>query len=173
MSRTLFDIGNDLLAFDEILEQNEGEISDDEAGKRLDAWFTDLQNEQSRKLDNYVNYIRTLEMEAVASKAEAEQYLTKARVRENRVRFLKERMRSYLAMQGKKELITQTNRKITIQNNGGILPMIVEETTDPEKVPVEYTRKELDNAKIREALMKGIQLEFAKLGERGTHLRIK
>ena len=57
-------------------------------------------------------------------------------------------------------------------NNGGQLPLIVKES----EVPAEYTKIEIkqkpDNDKIREALKQGKELDFAKFGERGTHLKI-
>lgn len=56
--------------------------------------------------------------------------------------------------------------------NGGQLPLIVKES----EVPAEYTKIEIkqkpDNDKIRQALKEGKELDFAKFGERGTHLKI-
>lgn len=59
-----------------------------------------------------------------------------------------------------------------VVNNGGQLPLIVKES----EVPAEYTKIEInqkpDNDKIRQALKEGKELDFAKFGERGTHLKI-
>lgn len=59
---------------------------------------------------------------------------------------------------------------IKIVNNGGVLPLVIDGD-----VPDHFKKVVLenDNAKIREALNNGATLEFAHLGERGSHLEIK
>lgn len=57
-----------------------------------------------------------------------------------------------------------------IQNNGGVLPLIVDGNVPDNFKRVVY---EDDNQKIREALERGEVLGFAHLGERGVHLAIR
>lgn len=58
--------------------------------------------------------------------------------------------------------------KLIICKNGGEPPMQIIGA-----VPDEYKKLVEDNVKIREALKSGKTLDFAILGERGEHLRIK
>jgi hypothetical protein len=58
-----------------------------------------------------------------------------------------------------------------ICKNGGKAP-VVHDDTPPEQLPERFTIKERNNSEIRAALEAGEKLSFAKLGERGTHLRI-
>ena len=59
--------------------------------------------------------------------------------------------------------------KFKLVKNGGKLPMII-----TGEIPDNYKKLvfEDDKAKIREDLESGIELDFAHLGDRGTHLKI-
>jgi uncharacterized small protein (DUF1192 family) len=82
-----------------------------------------------------------------------------------------DRLKTAMEEIGKKEIKTDLH-KFKIVNNGGKLPMTVQEDC----VPEEYTKTEVkitpDKDKIRAALESGEVLPFASLGERGTHLKI-
>ena len=82
-----------------------------------------------------------------------------------------DRLKTAMEDIGKKEIKTDLHR-FKIVNNGGKLPMTVQEDC----VPEEYTKTEVkitpDKDKIRTALESGEVLPFAQLQERGTHLKI-
>ena len=82
-----------------------------------------------------------------------------------------DRLKTAMEDIGKKEIKTDLH-KFKIVNNGGKLPMTVQEDC----VPEEYTKTEVkvtpDKDKIRAALESGEVLPFAQLQERGTHLKI-
>jgi uncharacterized small protein (DUF1192 family) len=82
-----------------------------------------------------------------------------------------DRLKTAMEDIGKKEIKTDLH-KFKIVNNGGKLPITVQEDC----VPEEYTKTEVkiipDKDKIRAALESGEVLPFASLGERGTHLKI-
>jgi len=89
----------------------------------------------------------------------------------NTRRRMVDRLKTAMEDIGKKEIKTDLH-KFKIVNNGGKLPMTVQEDC----VPEEYTKTEVkitpDKDKIRAALESGEVLPFASLGERGTHLKI-
>lgn len=173
-SSTLFEIGEDMRALLAIMDECDEELTPD-VDAALDQWFKELSNGEAAKLDGYVNLIKTLEMEATAAIAEAEQYEMKARVRKNRVARLKDRVKEHLEATGRKKVETATKRTIAIQANGGVIPVKIAEGTDPASIPDEFaivTRAPNLDA-IREKLKTGESLPFATLGERGTHLRIR
>lgn len=65
--------------------------------------------------------------------------------------------------------------KLSIVANGGKAPMILSEGYDLAALPEHFTiiTKEINKGAIRAALEAGEVLEFAKMGERGSSLRIK
>jgi len=171
---TLFDIGEDLRALALLMDECDDELSR-EATEAFDEWFAELSKNEATKLDGYVGLIKTLEMEATAATAEAEQYLMKARVRKSRVKWLKERIKGYLETTERKKVETATKRTIAIQANGGALPVLLDESIDPASIPDEFivVSRTPNTARIWEHLSAGGSLPFATLGVRGTHLRIR
>ena len=172
--KSLFDLGDDMIALDAILDECDGEVSP-EADLAIQAWFAELQQGQARKLDNYAAILNQWAMEEVAAKAERDQWAKKATVRANRQKWMKERMLNYLELTRQPKVITEKGLTVALQNNGGILPMKINEMATVDTVPPSYVRviRELDNDKIREDLESGKKLDFAHLEPRGKHVRIR
>ena len=83
-------------------------------------------------------------------------------------------LQEHLEKQGIKKL--GTNKfNLTIANNGGKLPVVIDSKIDPKDLPRKYRNVtySLNKTAIREALEKGETLDFAYFGERGKSLRIK
>ena len=175
MSRTLFAISDDLLALNDLLEQLDGDVTNPEVDAAVTKWFAELASDESKKLDGYAGYIKQMEMESVAAKAEADQWAAKARTRDNRVKWLKERVKVYLELTGRTKATTDTGRTFAIQNNGGVVPLIIAELTDPKTVDPKFQKVtySFDSEAIRQALADGGTLDWARLEKRGTHLRLK
>ncbi len=172
--RTLFNIGEDWLAFDALLSECEGDISDPQAEAAVVALFEELERDEANKAAGYVAYDKQLEMEEAAAKAEAEQWLKKASVRANRRRALKDRLKSYMQAFGKKKIETADGHTITLQANGGQTPLIIDDV-DPAIIPDELAlvRREPSKLAVRKALEAGEWFHWARLGERGSNLRVK
>lgn len=94
---------------------------------------------------------------------------------ENLVKRLKGRLMEFLDRRGVKKI--ETDRfKISVQNNGGDPPLIIDEEYSLADIVEHYPellKVELDYAKVKEALKAGKELPFARFGERGRSLRIK
>lgn len=138
-----------------------------------DVWFDTLESIQGdleQKADGYARIIKEYEYEAKKFKAEAQRLLERHKVYENRIKRMKERLFQTMKETGINE-IPNDLFKIKIQANGGISPLIIKEGVE---IPKEYQKihVDIDTDKIREAL-KTQELEFAELGERGSHLVIK
>lgn len=173
MNRTLFDIGADFAALDQLCEAVEdGAVTPDEMNAALAQWFDELKSEEAAKLERWVHYVRQLEMESAAAKAEAEQFAKKAKARESRVAWLKGRMKEYLEFTRRERVLTSSNRVISVQKNGGKQAMTLAEGV---AIPDELTvvKREPDRDAIRAKLEAGEVLDFARLEPRGTSLRIK
>mgnify|MGYP000054673967 CR=1 FL=1 len=67
---------------------------------------------------------------------------------------------------------------MALQKNGGKPPVVIEPGTRPFDLPAEYVKlipakQEIDEDKIREALVNGVEVPHARLAEAGFHLRIR
>jgi uncharacterized small protein (DUF1192 family) len=89
----------------------------------------------------------------------------------NTRRRMVDRLKTAMEDIGKKEIKTDLH-KFKIVNNGGKLPMTVQEDCVPEEYIKKVVVESPDKDKIRAALESGEVLPFASLGERGTHLKI-
>lgn len=128
-----------------------------------------IEGEIEVKADNYAKIIKELTLDAKKYEEEKKRLEINQRVLENRAERLKEHLYNSMLATGKTKFKTDLF-SFGIQKNGGLQPLAI--IPDVE-IPDQYLKKEPDNTKIREALKKGEELPFAKLGERGTHLVIK
>ena len=118
------------------------------------------------KADNYITLIKSLETDNYGDKEEIERLNARVKRRSDNIARMKERLMNAMNLTGKKKLPTE-HYVLSIAKNGGLAPLVV-----TGNVPADYCRMEPDNSKIRAALDQG-ELDFAHLGERGTHLAIR
>ena len=118
------------------------------------------------KADNYNTLIKSLETDNYGDKEEIERLNARVKRRSDNIARMKERLMNAMNLTGKKKLPTE-HYVLSIAKNGGLAPLVV-----TGNVPADYCRLEPDNSKIRAALDQG-RLDFAHLGERGTHLAIR
>lgn len=171
--RSLLDITSEMAVLSELLEDREGNVQDPEIEARLTEYLNKLGDDLDAKVDNYCALVRTKELLASARRAEAENLLKSAKTDENAAKGLKERLKHALTVLGIKK--AGKLRQASIVNNGGRLPVVIPDDS-PEAIPAEYQRVEItvDFDKVYNDLTAGKNLgTFAKLAERGTHLRIK
>lgn len=197
-TKTLFEISDDLLALDAILEEIGGDLSDPETDKVVTAWLLEAEKDTRTKFDNYGALVRKLEAEAAVAKEEAERFTMKKRARENRAAYLKNRLKAFMESRGMKKQETDRYTFNIQRNSAGQL--VIEDKAkieatywvdqEEEKVNTPEAAKlvihALDNgASItigaykfidEKALVKdlsaGLDVEGAKY-EVGTHLRIR
>jgi len=173
--KSLFEIGADMLAIDAMLEETGGELATPEIEQAITAWIEELAVNEATKLSNYVSYIRQLEMEAETAKQFAQHFQAKAKTRENRIKWLKEKMRDYLQMTGRKEAHTADGEKVCVQKNGGATTIHYDELIDVEAIDQKWIKiiKKLDEDKVKAALKEGEPVPFAHYLPVGYHLRIR
>lgn len=172
MSTTLYAIGEDLEALRALLEETGGDVTDADAEAAIDAWLAEGETAMREKLDAYGSLIREFETRAAGRKAEADRLASLATVDTNAAKRMKDRLRWFFEAQGVEKLETERFR-FTLANNGGKVPVSV--LLPPEALPEWCQRVSVaaDVDAIRAKLEAGEALDFAALGERGRHLRIK
>lgn len=169
---TLFQIADDLRALAELLAEGGAELADDTAAA-ADAWFAELSGREETKLDAYVELIRRFEMESDAAGAEAERLEAIRGARGKAAARLKQRLHEHLVATGRTRIVTASARTIRIQTNG-TAPVDIDRDLDLATVPADLvkTTQSLDAAEVIRRLKAGETFPFARLGERGSHLRI-
>ena len=168
---TLYQLTEEMQALDELLANAENPDSPEifDAIQRALA----LQDERERKVDAYCSLIAELTARGAARKAEAERLYLNAQRQENAVKSLKFRLLESFKTLGIKKLETD-KFTVSVCANGGLVPLELAPNLDPATLPEEFQHVMIspDTGAIRAALAT-TELSFAKLGERGQHVRIK
>jgi hypothetical protein len=167
---SLLEISEDLVAFRQLLEEADGEITP-ENEQAIEAWFADLGEMRDAKLDAYAALISEWTLRAAARRQEKERLERRICADENNVKRLKNRLKLFMEAQGETKIETRRYR-ISISNNGGKQP--VEVSAAPSSLPACFQKItiEPDVEAIREALVQGQTIDGCKLLPRGTNLRI-
>ena len=177
MSKTLYEISEDLRALEETILEAGGDISDAGTEKIIDDWFAEIKTDRDAKLDDYAALIRTLETRAKMRKDESDRLLALSKPDANLAKRLKERLKFYFENASPDKTVNTKRFRFSLVGAGGTQPVILDEylAAHPEELPEEFRRVvfEPDLIGIRQALERGDQLDFARLGERGKSLRIK
>lgn len=170
----LFDIPADLQALGDLLDELGGEVTDVQVNAVIEQWYAECQTNESDKLEAMIGLICTRESQAAVAKAQKEQFAAKQQARENDVKRLKDRLKLYLEVTGRRRIDLPTGRVLAIQANGG-KPSLLVDPVDHREVDPRFLRvtTSIDNESVRQAIEHGDPVPFARLGERGTQLRIK
>ena len=169
--RSLFNISEDLEHLNELLDEVGNDVEQQEL---INNWLDSVGEERDRKLDGYAALISEMQARADVRKAEAKRMQELAATDENRARLLKARLKTFFETHDIKTIETP-RYKLTLAKNGGRAPLILDENLAVTSLPEHFQKVSIDadTTAIREALEKGELLDFARLGERGTSMRIK
>lgn len=151
----------------DFVTQNEG-LEDEQAYRDT---LEGLQGELDDKVSQWARCIKNLEGERDAIKAEGDRLTKRARSIDNEVKHMKDTLLMYLKAAG----VTKAGDaviKASIVKNGGQAPLEID--LIPVDLPEDFQKITIDADKeaIRAALEGGQQLEWARIGERGEHVKI-
>lgn len=170
-NRSLLDIADDMEALDDFLFGCGGDVTDPEVEAYVNNWFAANEAALQSKTDGYAKYIHELQGRAEIAKLQSDRLMAKSRTATRQADFLRAKLKAVMEMRGLQK-IQGDYATVSIVNNGGVLPLNVDET---QPIPDTFTKiiVKPDNEKIRAALDGGEELTFASLGERGTRLSIR
>ena len=168
----LFQINAEIEQLENAVE--DGLLIDEETGElmTLEQALDQLQMMKTEKVENIALFIRNLDAESVALKAEEERFAKRRKAAEAK----SERLRAYLLSaltkeDGTTEKVKTTRVNVSVRLSG---PSVV--FTDESLLPMEFKIQKIevkpDKASIKEVLMRGIEVPGAKL-ERGRSVIIK
>lgn len=164
----IFDIGAQARALETLIEENEGELD-----PALEAWFDDIQDEREAKIESYCFLIAEHESRAEARRQKARELEAAARASENVAAKLKARLLKAFELFGW-DKVKAGSLLVKRAKNGGKVPVIWNLPEDITELPSEFVKQvpALDKEAVAAALETDPDLGFAKLGERGFHIRI-
>jgi len=170
--RSLFSISTEISELINLLDEIEDD--DRESEQLITSWLEQLDSERDRKLDNYAALISELEAKAEVRQKEAQRLAKLAASDEKRAALLKERLKWFFET-NKLKTVETARYKLTLAKSGGKAPLVLDDSISPTSLPEKFqkVKVEPDKAAIRAALEAGEELEFAKLGDRSSHIRIK
>ena len=159
----LYELVADLQAF---VEENEG-LEDEQIYKDT---LEGLQGEIDDKIEQWNRAIKNQEAERDALKSEYQRLYDRYKAQDAQVSHMKDTLLMYLRAMGRKEGGKVLMAKIV--KNGGAQPL--ELLCQPEELPKAFRKVkiEADNTAIRDALASGKKLKFARLLERGEHIKV-
>jgi hypothetical protein len=218
--RSLYEIGDDLSALEEMLTDLDGEIPEGEIGAALEEWFDQLGAERDEKIRRYCALIEMMGFAAEACEEEVRRLGKLKRANENGAKRLKDRLKAFFEQHGIQKLDLQIFKPRIQTNSGAPLIVPAQWQNEPASAPEAFHKVtvELNTLAIREALtLTGKELcpkcgevvvhvnghppydkndplvhsdaipmalcetchwagephETARIGERGTHLRLR
>lgn len=183
MSSTLYQISEDLHALHCLLEETDGDVTDEQVAEAVEKWFSEIESNQNAKVNNYCKLIASLdyfsdirEAEGKRLELESKKFIKSSKVLQNRTQSLKDRLKWYMQVNNIPKISTDLYT-VSVASNGGKAPLIYPESwdEDPASAPERFHRKiiKLDVENLRNALSEGEDVEGCKIGERGTNLRIR
>lgn len=171
--RSLYTITADLAALDTLLDECEGDISDPRAEEAIETWAKELAQDEGIKLDGLVSYLKQLDMERTACTEQMREWAARCQVRANRIQRLRQLVVDHLVVTGRTKLQLPSGIKLAVQKNGGKTPIQIDDI-DPSEVAEVFQVEtiSINRDRVREFLEAGERLPFARLVERGVHLRV-
>jgi hypothetical protein len=173
---TLFQIGDEVKALHDLLFECGGELADAEAEAVIDQWLVETNASIETKVNGYCWLIREFEGRSDVREQAAKALMSSARADANAAERLKSRLKQFLETCGFQKLQTE-HFKLNIQANGGSVALIVppQWEADPASAPEAFHKHviQLNRDAIREAIRNDEETHGARLGDRGTQLRIR
>ena len=167
--KSLFGIGEDLNALAELLDERSDNPA--ECQSAIDEWLSEIQDNLADKADNYAGLISELEGIAEVRATEAKRLASLADRDSRKAKMLRDRLKAFMEVTGMTKIKSKLH-EFAIVRNGGLQPLELLAPADQLPERFRRLRIEPDNDAIRLALKEGELLEFARLGERGTRLRV-
>lgn len=178
-SPSLYALASSFLALSDLLEElDEAGTPTADVAATVQKWIEELDGHAAVKLEAVGRFIVQQQVEAAAAigaleaaEAEMQRLRKRVAVSGNKVKRLKEGVLLLMQTMGQPAVKTQTFT-FTETKNGGKLPLTVDDV-DPMTVGPDLTTTIINHDAVRARLEAGQRLAWARLADRGTHLRIK
>ena len=143
------------------------DIGDDDA--RVIELLEKIESDIRNKIDGYCGLMRKFDDYSNEAKHESNRYFDRAVMWKKKHDSLKDRLKLAMERMGERQIVTAKNT-VTICGNGGQQPLEITGHV-PQEFQKTITKVVDDTDRIRTALASG-ELPFARLKDRGSHLRV-
>lgn len=175
MKMTIYEMIGEFERLSEDMEAADGSDDPEVYGAIFDR-IAALDINLVEKMDGVVSVIRNLDAVAEAQRKEALRISQRAAVNERAASRLEGLATSLLDAAGQKGIET-ARFKVSVQSNGGNLPLIQDHTVAVETLPAHLKTTVISTTpamyNIRDALTRGESVPGFTLGQRGRHLRVR
>lgn len=161
MSKSLINILNDKNAFDALLDELQGDISDEQIETTLQCWAEDITQQMAVKVDNYHSTMAFWDAASTYFRDEAKKFQQAAKTLDNLNDSLKDRLKATMIANNKFEL-TGNKRKYNLIKSP---PSMVIDTNAniPTKYYTERITLELDKEQLKNDLKNGLEIDGVRL----------
>lgn len=168
MSKTLMELTSDHNALEQLLNDLNGDVSDEQVETTLQCWAEEITRDMAYKVDAYEAKIDFWQKAQELFNERAEKFKNAAKALKNREARLKDRLKTAMIQQNKFELIgnesfyrlTKSPPSMVIETNANI----------PTKYYTERITLELDKEQLKNDLKNGLKIDGVRL-EYGFTLR--
>lgn len=175
-TRSLYTIGMDLNAIEDIMEGLGGDVSDEEVDQIITAWMTENQEHLGDKIDGYCNMIEMFKDRATRRAERAKQMAALAKSDETQSKRLIDRILEFMVAH-KIDKIETDVRKVTTPKVGGKNTLVLDKSVQVEDFAASHQKRteviRPDNDAIRADLEAGKEVKYATILPRGKRLSIK
>ena len=164
--RSLYQIGADLEALEQLMTDLEGEITDDQIGAAIEAWFDELGDERDEKIRRYCGLIEQMSLAVDMCKEASRRLQRLGRANENGADRLKNRLKQFFEDHKIDKLDLKTFKPRLQANSARKLIYPTSWESEPAGAPERYHKVvvALDSAILREDA-EAFEAEFLKLKE--------
>lgn len=158
---TLFDIVKNHKSLDEILLEQDGEITDQQQEQIVDSWMIEIKSDLATKADGYKYRMDNIDSASKALRDRARQVSNAASVLENLSDLLKEKMKQAMIEMGVTHI--DGNQFKFKLSDGRSSAVVTHQDLLPSKYMVETISLSVDKDKILEDLKSGVDVPGAEL----------
>jgi len=174
--RSLYKIGMDLNAIDDIMQGLGGDVSDEEVDQVITAWMTENQDRLGDKIDGYCNMIEFFMDRATRRNERAKQMAALAKSDITHSKRLIDRILEFMVTHSIEKIETDV-RKVTTPNVGGKQVLLLDKGVIVENYWASHQKRteviRPDNDAIRADIEVGKEVPYAEILPRGKRLSIK
>lgn len=158
--RSLYEIGEDLSALEELLTDTEGEIPEGEIGAAIEEWFDQLGEERDEKIRRCCGLIEMMQLNATVCDEESRRLARLKRANENGAKRLKDRLKEFFEAHRIKKLDLGIFKPRIQINSSAPLILPPQWQSEPASAPESFHKVtiELNTLAIKEALGGGMEL---------------
>lgn len=177
MKFSLYDLSDEIIKLDILLNDLGGDVSEGSKGQELAQRLESAYEMVENKIDGIVRYAKSLEAHTEAVKAEYERLNKIKRFNENKIKRLKDMVKTVCHRLGRDELRGEVFSVKECKSGGKEpLKLIVE---DISKYPSKYVKTEIVSTIDKEAVKKGLSEKdpdldgLAEIQEKSTYIKFK